>query len=117
MHHCVLKEHEVHGGDQVVVGHERLLEQLAQHSPVRDGHVLGLADALRKVAENVGLLQDDALVQLLQNGQEVSDDTPRDRDSVTTPWRLSLPSVLLILSGVVIHPHHFNFNRSTASFC
>ena len=55
MRHGVFEQYEVHGCVHVIVVVKGLVQQLAQSLPTPHGAVLGVANALRKMAEYVGV--------------------------------------------------------------
>ena len=66
MTHCILEEHQVHQGVELVVALEGIVQQLAQALPARDGHVLWLPYPLGEVAEDQRTLQDLINVQVIK---------------------------------------------------
>lgn len=65
MIHGILKEHKVHGGHQVVVPGERLIQQLLDLRPIFDREVLRVADAFSEVAVDERFLKHYVLVVFL----------------------------------------------------
>ena len=61
MRHGVLKEHQVHGGVELVVAVQGVGEDLVEAGPLQDRHVFGLTDALGKVAIDEGFAEHLAL--------------------------------------------------------
>lgn len=66
MHHRILKKHQFYGGHEIVVAQHCFLQQSVQLVPFGYRHVLGFADALSKVAVDVGFLAHDCLVHFLR---------------------------------------------------
>lgn len=70
MLHGVFKQHQVHGGVELVVGVYRFSENRLQAFPVLHWHVTRVLRTSSKVAINKGLLQHHALTSTLQENTD-----------------------------------------------
>ena len=66
MHHCVLKEHQVHDGIELIVGLQGFLEDLVQALPRSNRKVFRLPDASSKVAVKERFCFQGIIIKVLQ---------------------------------------------------
>lgn len=67
MHHSILKKHQIHSSNEIVVACHGFGQQLVELLPVLDRHVLWFADAAGEVTVDVGFLKYDAFVYFLDS--------------------------------------------------